>query len=324
MIPCRFFYPRMVIEFYHTMTSKQEPNLIAIHFAIDGLPRILRVTDIVATFNLLVVLANSADYRQWPHPSTREMVHLLSREMTTGFILFRRQLSPSMLFIDHILRSNLFPLQHLVQRRGAILEALYHISEGFWFSLAELIMTSLFHFKDKVHRGNLTRAESTPLLFPGLLCQVLEHIDFPTEPRLERRRDCEVVLTVDRWQIMPHSYHLPLQDPAEDQPVVDLPTEEQPPPLPIAPASSIPIEPSASSTMVHTDSAGPSTTGLPPQHISIFTRDFLAIMEAIRKFSATSSSFAAAHAALAERMTRTEVVVAQTSTIPAHNQVILV
>ena len=260
MIPCRFFYPRMVIEFYHTMTSKREPNLIAIHFAIDGLPRILQATHIIATFNLPVVLANSADYRQWPHPSTREMVHLLSREMTAGFILFRRQLSPSMLFIDHILRSNLFPLQHLVQRRGAILEALYHISEGFWFSPAELIMTSLFHFEDKVHRRNLTRAESTPLLFPWLLCQVLEHIDFPIEPRLERRRDCEVVLTVDRWQIMPHSYHLPPQDPAEDQPVVDLPIEEQPPPLPIAPTSSIPIEPSASSTMVHTDSAGPGTT----------------------------------------------------------------
>ena len=79
------------------------------------------------------------------------------------------------------------------------MEALYSISEGFWFSPAELIMTSLFHFEDKVHRRNLTRAESTPLLFPRLLCQVLEQIDFPTKPRLERCRDCEVVLIVDRW-----------------------------------------------------------------------------------------------------------------------------
>ena len=42
------------------------------------------------------------------------------------------------------------------------MEALYRISEGFWFSPAELIMTSLFHFEDKVHRKSLTRAESTP------------------------------------------------------------------------------------------------------------------------------------------------------------------
>ena len=189
MTPHKFFYPRMVMEFYHTMTSRREPNPTAIHFSIDVRPRILWAIDIAATFNLPVVLANSADYKQWPHPSTREMIHLLSRDTTAGSILFRRQLPPRMLLIDHILRSNLFPLQHLVQRRGAILEALYRISEGFWFSPFELIMTSLFHFEDKVHCRNLTRAKSTPLLFPRLLCQVLEHFGFSAEPRIERCRD---------------------------------------------------------------------------------------------------------------------------------------
>ena len=62
------------------------------------------------------------------------------------------------------------------------MEALYRISEGFWFSPAKLIMTSLFHFEDKVHRRNLTRAESIPLLFLRLLCQVLEHLGFSAEP----------------------------------------------------------------------------------------------------------------------------------------------
>ena len=64
MTPYRFFYPRVVMEFYHIMTSRRVPNPIAIHFAIDGRPEILRATDIVATFNLPVVLANSVDYRQ--------------------------------------------------------------------------------------------------------------------------------------------------------------------------------------------------------------------------------------------------------------------
>ena len=91
-------------------------------------------------------------------------------------------------------------------------------------------MIALFHFEDKVHRKNLTRVESTPLLFPRLLCQVLEHIGFPTEPRLERHRDREAILLVDRWQIMPRSYHLPPPDPAEDHPTADLPAEERPPP----------------------------------------------------------------------------------------------
>ena len=110
MTPRRFFYPRVVMEFYHTMTSRRKPNLTAIHFAINGRPRILLATDIAATFNLPVVLANSIDYRKWPHPSTREMVRLLSRDTTVGSILFRRQLPLRMLLIDHILRSNLFLL----------------------------------------------------------------------------------------------------------------------------------------------------------------------------------------------------------------------
>ena len=109
MTPCQFFYPRVVIEFYHTMTSKREPNS-TIHFTIDGRPGILRATDIVATFNLPVVLSNLRNYRQWPHPSTREMVCLLSRDTTVGPILFKRQLPPSLFLIDHILWSNLFPL----------------------------------------------------------------------------------------------------------------------------------------------------------------------------------------------------------------------
>ena len=152
MTPRRLFYPRVVIEFYHTMTSRREPHPTALHFSIDGRPGILRVSDIAATFNLPVVLANSAKYRQWPHPYPLEMVRLLSGDITVGSVLFRRQLPQHMLLIDHILRSNLFPLQHTVQRRGAILEALFRILEGYWFSPAELIMTSLFHFEDKVHR----------------------------------------------------------------------------------------------------------------------------------------------------------------------------
>ena len=208
MTPHRFFYPRVVIEFYHNMTSRRVPYPTAIHFCIDGREGTLRVADITATFNFPIVLANSADYRLWLHPSPREMVNLLSRDTTTGSILFRRQLPPSMLLINHILRPNLFPLQHIVQRRGAILEALYRISKGFWFSNAELIRTSLFHFEDKVHRKNLTQAESIPLLFPRLLCQVLEHMGFHAEPRLECSRDCEAILIVDKWQILPHVHHL--------------------------------------------------------------------------------------------------------------------
>ena len=117
MTPRRYFYPWVVIEFYHTMTSRREANPTALHFSIDGRPEILRASDITGALNLPMVLANAADYREWPHPSTREMVRLLSMDATGGIILFRRHLPQHMLLIDHILRSNLFPLQHIVQRR---------------------------------------------------------------------------------------------------------------------------------------------------------------------------------------------------------------
>ena len=187
MTPRQFFYLRVVLEFYHTMTSRGVSNQMQLHFSIDGRLGILRASDITVALGLPVVLANSADYRQWPHPSPREMVRYLSRDTAAGSILVRRQLPPHMLLIDHVLRSNLFPLQHYLQRRGAILEALYRISKGFLFNPAELIMTALLHFKEKVHRKGLTRIEAIPLLMPRLLCHVLEHLGFPEEPRIERR-----------------------------------------------------------------------------------------------------------------------------------------
>ena len=70
----QYFYRWVVLDFYYTMTSRGVADPIAIQFSINGRLGMLRATDITATFGLPVVLANSAEYRQWPHPSPREMV----------------------------------------------------------------------------------------------------------------------------------------------------------------------------------------------------------------------------------------------------------
>ena len=114
MTPRQFFYPRVVIEFYHTMTSRRVPRPTIIHFSIDGREGTLQVADIAAAFHFPAAPANSANYRLWSHPSSSEMVRVISRDVTAGSILFRRQLPPSMLLINNILRSNIFPLQHTV------------------------------------------------------------------------------------------------------------------------------------------------------------------------------------------------------------------
>ena len=157
-------------------------------------------------------------------------------------------------------------------------------------------MTSLFHFEDKVHRRSLPRAESMPLLFPLLLCQILEHIGFPTELRLECRRGCEATLTIDRWRARPRTFHLPPPGSDEDEPDDDSPrgdlspiaehTGKPPAPassvpspvssdplttVPVAPASvpqapmpSAPLEPSGPMPTDRSDIVGSNTSAPPP------------------------------------------------------------
>ena len=187
MTPRQYYYPRVVLQFYHSMTSRGGDSPLEIQFSIDDRPGVLRAADISAALGLRIPPRNSEGYRDWAHPPHREMVRALARDATAGPVVYRRQLPPQMLLIDHPFRTSLFPLQHYVQRRGAILEALYRISGGFWFSPTELVMASLLQFEEKVHRKDLARAESLPLLMPRLLCYVLEQLGFPEEPRLEMR-----------------------------------------------------------------------------------------------------------------------------------------
>ena len=100
MTPRQSFYPQVVLKFYHTMTSQGVPNQMQLQFSVDGRPGILRASNITAALGLPVVLANSANYRQWPHSSPREMVRSLSQDTAAGSILVRRQLPPHMLLTD--------------------------------------------------------------------------------------------------------------------------------------------------------------------------------------------------------------------------------
>ena len=156
------------------MTTHRVRDLTVIHFTIDGRYGILGARHIVEALHIPYEPVSLVDCREWAHFSQRDMVHILSRGTSTRSFLFRKELPPGMFILDVLLRSNIFPLQHMVQRRGAILEALFRISEGFYFGPHHLIMTSLLYFEEKVHRKKLQRAYAIPLLFSRLLCQILE------------------------------------------------------------------------------------------------------------------------------------------------------
>ena len=280
------------------MTSRGALSSLELRFSIDDRPGVLRAADILAALGLPAEQANSRGYQDWPQPTQREMVSCLARDTTAGPVLFKRQLPPQMLLVGHLLRTSLFPLQHYVQRRGAKLEALYRISEGFWFSPSELVMTALLHFEDKVHRKGLAQVESLPLLMPRLLSQVLEHLGFPEEPRIERRIRCPQVLSMERARVMPISFLLQQQDQEEvpDEKVEDSQRRDDPAPeveverSPV-PDMSPPSPPPPPSSTALADTPGPSYTAQhSPEYVHVSSRELASVLDAVCSLATTQAS----------------------------------
>ena len=59
MTPRQFYYPRVVLEFYHTMTSRGVSSPLELRFSIDGRPGVLRAADITDALGMPAELANS-------------------------------------------------------------------------------------------------------------------------------------------------------------------------------------------------------------------------------------------------------------------------
>ena len=126
-------------------------------------------------------------------------------------------------------------------------------------------MTSLLQFEEKVHRKGLARAESLPLLMSWLLSQVLEHLGFPEEPRIEQRVSFTQVLSTERSLYMLISFILQQQQeaaedaaeypPRGEDPIPEMEVEVDRSPVPdSSPPSPPPTAPAP------TDTAGPSYT----------------------------------------------------------------
>ena len=159
-------------------------------------------------------------------------------------------------------------------------------------------MTSLLHFEDKVHRKGLARAKSIPLLMPRLLFQVLEHLGFPEEPRIERRIRCPWVLSMERAMVMPISFLLQQQnqeeipdaeaedsqrrdDPAPEVEVERIPVHDLSPPSPPPPHSA----------PASADTPGPSYTAQhSPEHVHVSSRELAAVMDAVCSLATTQAS----------------------------------
>ena len=63
MTPGQFYYPWVVLQFYHSMTARGVPSPLELRFSIDDRPGVLRAVDITASLGLPVELENSGGYR---------------------------------------------------------------------------------------------------------------------------------------------------------------------------------------------------------------------------------------------------------------------
>ena len=176
-------------------------------------------------------------------------------------------------------------------------------------------MTSLMHFEEKVHRKGLVRAESLLLLMPRLLCQVLEHLGFPEEPRIERRIRCPLVLSLERVMTMPVSFLLRQQDQEEvpDQVVEDSHRDDMHAPEPERERSPVPhmsptSPPPHSTSAAAVDTPGPSYSAHhSPEYVHISSREMAGVMDAICSLAATQAAqdqrLAQCHSMLRQIMT---------------------
>ncbi|RVW22724.1 hypothetical protein CK203_099385 [Vitis vinifera] len=179
MTPREFFYPRVAMDFYQSMTTQGAQSPTVINFSIDGI-------------------------KEWSPISQRDMVRILSKRTSGDLVLLCKELPSGMLL-------------------------------------------------EKVHRKKLQRADTIPLLFLRMLCHILEHMGYPTEPHLERRHHYQELSSHNRTSF-PRSLYPPAlaAPPMPEATSTALPTTPAIPPIaPSISKASITISATKFYVMVH-------------------------------------------------------------------------
>ncbi|RVW44154.1 hypothetical protein CK203_089413 [Vitis vinifera] len=131
LTPRDFFYPRVAMDFYQSMTTNQVRDPTLIHFTIDGRHGILGARHIAEALQIPYEPTQFDDFRAWTNPTELEM--------------------------------------HWDSKKGSPLRSPYKMSEGFFFGPHHLILAVLLYFEEKVHKKKLQRADCIPSSFQGCL-----------------------------------------------------------------------------------------------------------------------------------------------------------
>ncbi|RVW81874.1 hypothetical protein CK203_050853 [Vitis vinifera] len=90
-------------------------------------------------------------------PELRDSFHLLHRGASSHQYLLRKELPLACSSLMHSCAINIYPLQHWVQRRGVLLEALFRISEGFFFGLIISLWPLFYTLKRRARSPSWSR-----------------------------------------------------------------------------------------------------------------------------------------------------------------------
>ena len=83
LTPKDFFYPRVALDFYQSMTTNQVRDPSVIHFTIDGRHGILGARHIVEALHIPYEPARLEDFRVWTHPAQSDIVYSIQRGILT-------------------------------------------------------------------------------------------------------------------------------------------------------------------------------------------------------------------------------------------------
>ncbi|RVX02280.1 hypothetical protein CK203_028376 [Vitis vinifera] len=88
----QFFYPRVALDFYQSMTTRGVPVPASILFTIDGRQSILGARQIADAFHIPFAPVDPATFRRWVPFSEWDMVRILSRGTSSQRTILRREL----------------------------------------------------------------------------------------------------------------------------------------------------------------------------------------------------------------------------------------
>ena len=95
-----FFYPRVAMDFYPSMTIQGAQSPTTIHFSIDGWQGILEARHIAEALHIPYKPVDPAHFREWSPISQRDMIRILSRRTSGDSFLLRKELPSRMLLVD--------------------------------------------------------------------------------------------------------------------------------------------------------------------------------------------------------------------------------